>query len=57
VVSVVVVAVVVLSCCLDAAEQTWLKQGCPVDEDDEFELNIQTHVIKQYMRRQEKKMN
>jgi hypothetical protein len=56
VVSVVVVAVVVLSCCLDAAEQTWLKQGCPVDEDDEFELNIQTHVIKQYMRRQEKKM-
>ena len=54
-VSFVVVAVVVLSCCLDDAEQTWLKQGCPVDEDDEFELNIETHVIKQYMRRQEEK--
>jgi len=54
------VSVVVLSyCCLDA-EQTWLKHGCPgapstVDEDDEFEHNIETHVIKQYMRRQEEK--
>ena len=37
-----------------------LKHGCPgapstVDEDDEFEHNIETHVIKQYMRRQEEK--